>query len=67
MVWEKERVYTLSPLLVLTLYISESKTAYAISFSHSHTIIDARHEKTDLKVFVLVIPKEGWARMAPPT
>ncbi len=24
--------------------------------------IDARHEKTDLKVFVVVIPKEGWAR-----
>ena len=23
---------------------------------------DARHEKTDLKVFVAVIPKEGWAR-----
>ncbi len=22
---------------------------------------DARHEKTDLKVFVVVIPKEGWA------
>ncbi len=22
------------------------------------------HEKTDLKVFVVVIPKEGWARMA---
>ena len=25
---------------------------------------DTRHEKTDLKVFVVVIPKEGWARMA---
>ena len=25
---------------------------------------DARHEKTDLKVFVVVIPKKGWARMA---
>ena len=25
---------------------------------------DARHEKTDLKVFVVVIPKEGWARLA---
>ena len=23
-----------------------------------------RHEKTDLNVFVLVIPKEGWARVA---
>ncbi len=25
-----------------------------------------RHEKTDLKVFVVVIPKEGWARVAMP-
>ena len=25
---------------------------------------DVRHEKTDLKVFVVVIPKEGWARVA---
>ena len=24
------------------------------------------HEKTDLKVFVVVIPKEGWARVATP-
>ncbi len=24
---------------------------------------DARHEKTDLKIFVVVIPKEGWARL----
>ncbi len=27
---------------------------------------DARHEKIDLKIFVVVIPKEGWARMAAP-
>ncbi len=27
---------------------------------------DACHEKTDLKVFVVVIPKEGWAHMAAP-
>ncbi len=27
---------------------------------------DVCHEKTDLKVFVVVIPKEGWARMAAP-
>ncbi len=25
---------------------------------------EARHEKIDLKVFVVVIPKEGWAHMA---
>ena len=35
--------------------------------THSHTgvinnkdINDARHEKTDLKDFVVVIPKKGW-------
>ena len=27
---------------------------------------DAHHEKTDLEVFVVVIPKEGWARVAAP-
>ncbi len=32
----------------------------------SSTIYEARHEKTDLKVFVVVIPKEGWAHMAAP-
>ncbi len=25
---------------------------------------DMRHEKVDLKVIVVAIPKEGWARMA---
>ncbi len=28
---------------------------------------DVRHKKTDLKVFVVVIPKEGWARVAADT
>ena len=27
---------------------------------------DTRHEKTDLKVFVVAVPKEGWACMAAP-
>ena len=27
------------------------------------THCDKRHEKTNLKVFVFVIPKEGWARV----
>ncbi len=27
---------------------------------------DVRHEKTDLKAFVVVIPKEGWASVAVP-
>ncbi len=30
-------------------------------------VYDARHEKTDLKVFVVVIPKEGWALVAAPS
>ncbi len=36
-------------------------STWAISASN-----DAHHEKTDLKVFVVVIPKEGWARVAAP-
>ena len=28
--------------------------------------VDAHHKKTDLNVFVVVIPKEGWACMAAP-
>ena len=27
---------------------------------------DAPHEKTDLKIFFVVIPKEGWAGMTTP-
>ena len=27
---------------------------------------DERHKKTDLKIFVIVIPKGGWARVAAP-
>ena len=32
----------------------------------SNDLIDMCHEKTDLKVFVVVIVKEGWARVAAP-
>ncbi len=32
-----------------------------------YSIFDAHREKIDLKVFVVVIPKEGWARVAAPT
>ncbi len=35
-------------------------------FLHGTPPYDARHEKTDLKVFVVVIPKEGWAHVAAP-
>ena len=31
-----------------------------------NTINEVRHEKTDLNVFVVVILKEGWVRMAVP-
>ncbi len=31
--------------------------------AYNQVPIDPRHEKTDLKVFVVVIPKEGWARI----
>ncbi len=27
---------------------------------------DAQHEKTDFKVYVVVVPKEGWAHVAAP-
>ena len=29
-------------------------------------LTDAHYKKTDLKVFIVVIPKEGWARVAAP-
>ncbi len=32
-----------------------------------NAVIDARHEKTDLKVFIVVIPKEGWVRCTYPS
>ena len=31
-----------------------------------YSIYDTRHEKIDLKVFVVVMPKKGWARVAAP-
>ncbi len=31
-----------------------------------NNMTDAHHEKTDLKVFVVVIPKERWAHVAAP-
>ena len=56
------------------LFQSKSELAHYIFFSldyagigiygYGKTIIDVRHEKTDLKVFVTVIPKEGWVHLA---
>ncbi len=40
-----------------------------VLYSHINNVtnlIDMRHEKTDLKVLVVVIPKEGWARPRAP-
>ena len=34
--------------------------------SISQTLADVCHEKTDLKAFVVVIPKEGWPPVAAP-
>ena len=49
---------------------SKLKEKIAPSISLLYIIItqknDARHEKTDLKVFAIVIPKEGWTRVAAP-
>ncbi len=55
------------------IYNHHLTTLYYImrkSWQHEGTAVrtegtlDACHEKTQLKVFVIVIPKEGWARMA---
>ncbi len=40
------------------------RVRYVIYYSDTS---DVCHGKTDLKVFVVVIPKEGWARMSAPT
>ncbi len=38
-----------------------------IQLSDVVLLYDTLHEKTDLKVLVVVMPKEGWARVASPT
>ncbi len=44
----------------LYMHFSVMRLMYIQLFGTKHTC-DARHEKTDLKVFVVVIPKEGLA------
>ncbi len=50
------------------LELSEQQTGPSVGncMEELAEVIDAHHEKTDLKVFVVVIPKEGWARVAAP-
>ena len=60
------------PVGEFTACKSELATRLAGSITSSEPVhmlaeifkLDVHHEKTDLKVFVVVIPKEGWARMA---
>ncbi len=51
-----------SLVVAISSYISQIRGLPATR----RAIHDAHHEKIDLKVFVVVIPKEGWARMAAP-
>ena len=50
------------------LFVRTGVRVLQISYSKSLMLMsnDARHEKTDLKVLVVVIPKEGWVRVAAP-
>ena len=42
-------------------------TVITLTVSRKLFTYGAGQEKTDLKVFVVVMPKEGWARVAAPT
>ena len=42
------------------------KTTLIMAHGVVKSIFDAHHRKTDLKVFVVVMPKVGWARVAAP-
>ncbi len=46
--------------------LRDNSPAERHAFNMFHSIHEVCHEKTDLKVFVVVIPKEGWARVAAP-
>ncbi len=55
--------------MVPTQVINKYNGAYSVEYVPQEvgkSSSDVRHEKTDLKVFVGVIPKEGWARVAAP-
>ena len=60
-----------NPILrILAMYEAKNYEGHSCQeldlLARSSTSYDARHEKTDLKVFVVVISKEGWARVAVP-
>ncbi len=40
---------------------------FSLSLCRNGKSVDVCHEKTDLKVFFVVIPKEGWASVATKT
>ncbi len=52
--------------LAQTASCLQSRTCKVWCRDGNENLIRARHEKTDPKVFVVVILKEGWARMAAP-
>ncbi len=61
---EMQRIAAPCPWHHSTLLIPSLDLESLVSKKLYH--IDARHEKTDLKVFVVVIPKEGWVHVAAP-
>ena len=53
--------------LCATFHMQRVRDISLILHTGDHNVsCDMRHEKTDLKVFVVVIPEEGWARVAVP-
>ncbi len=63
----KNRMLAVAPNL--TVLVGELVGARLIAHAGNtllYTLYDAGHEKIDLKVFVVVIPKEGWVHVAAP-
>ncbi len=55
--------------MVILFYKMGSYISRCVKFKKKATFsstYDAFHEKTDLKILVVVIPKEGWARVPAP-
>ena len=44
------------------IHMLQACIQFALHLLQACIPINTRHEKTDLKVFVIVIPKGGWAR-----
>ncbi len=60
-------LYSISNYLEQGTYLPDSFYAPTPRVPVVNYMYDVCHEKTDLKVFVIVIPKEGWARVTVPT